>query len=303
MKWLSRSSWRRSCIWWSLECCCMVGHISRRWDLRVSWMAYRCSPVFQQTVVCNDSSPTITLMQQTNCDVINMYLKIINPDKQSELKVFTLKNPQSSWFATIVELRKHLVSQFGSKVVYPDSGLGYMRGQTKVWMHNESNLRYMYVWKMIEEGSNCTLWCDAYQKTSKKSHSDSDESDNEKCRHKRCRKASADNEKWKNWRLKTRLCPKHPYSIFIGQKWLMLVLPVVWMSRPLSLCSLVRQNLKWNVIDVAHAFGTVRHVHQSVSSVRQMTNQTLKKWARLQAPTKYKDMVVSQNIYALSLLH
>ena len=95
-------------------------------------MAYRCSPVFQQTVVCNDSSPTITLMQQTNCDVINMYLKIINPDKQSELKVFTLKNPQSSWFASIVELRKHLVSQFGSKVVHPDSGLGYMRGQTKV---------------------------------------------------------------------------------------------------------------------------------------------------------------------------
>ena len=36
---------------------------------------YRCSPVFQQTVACNDSNHAVTLMQQTNCDVTNVYLK------------------------------------------------------------------------------------------------------------------------------------------------------------------------------------------------------------------------------------
>ena len=127
---------------------------------------YRCSPVFQQTAVCNDGSPAVTFTQQTNnyCDMTNVHLKVINSDKKSDFKVFTLKNPQSSWFANIAELRKHLVLQFGSKVVSqdPDSGLEYMRGQTKVWIHNESDLRY--VWNMIE-GNNCTLWCDAYRES------------------------------------------------------------------------------------------------------------------------------------------
>ena len=84
--------------------------------------------------MCNDGSPAVTFTQQTNCDVTNMHLKVINPDKKSEFKVLTLKNPQSSWFACIAELRKHLVLQFGSKAVSqdPDSGLGYMRGPTKV---------------------------------------------------------------------------------------------------------------------------------------------------------------------------
>ena len=70
---------------------------------------------------------------------------------------------------------------FRSKVVSqdPDFGLGYMRGQTKCG----------YIMKvildMIDEGCNCTLWCDAYRNHQKKSHRipiDSDESDNEKCR-------------------------------------------------------------------------------------------------------------------------
>ena len=95
---------------------------------------YRCLPVFQQTAVCNDGSPAITFTQQTNCDVTNVHLKVINLDKKYKFKVFTLKNSQSSWFASIAKLRKHLVLQLGSKVVsqYPDSGLGYMRGQIKV---------------------------------------------------------------------------------------------------------------------------------------------------------------------------
>ena len=176
---------------------------------------YRCSPVFQQTAVCNDDSPAVTFTQQTNnyCDMTNVHLKVINPDKKSDFKVFTLKNPQSSWFASIAELRKQLVLQFGSKVVSqdPDSGLGYMRGQTKVWIHNESDLRY--VWNMIEEGNNCTLWCDAYRESSKKSHivpSDSDESDNEKSRHKRRKKVSALDEKRERIEgLKTKLRAKH----------------------------------------------------------------------------------------------
>ena len=92
---------------------------------------YRCSPVFQQTAVCNHGSPAVTFTQQTNCNVTNVHLKVINLNKKSEFRVFTHKNPQSGWFASIAELRKHLVLQFGSKVVSQDP-LGYMRGQTKV---------------------------------------------------------------------------------------------------------------------------------------------------------------------------
>ena len=56
-----------------------------------------------------------------------------------------------SWESTLFYI-------FGSKVVSqdPDFGLGYMRGQTKCG----------YIMKvildMIDEGCNCTLWCDAY---------------------------------------------------------------------------------------------------------------------------------------------
>ena len=174
---------------------------------------YRCSPVFQQTVVCNDSSHAVTLMQQTNCDVTNVYLKDLILTRTVWAQFSHLRTNSQVGLPVLLSCESTFVSQFGSKVVYPDSGLGYMRGQTKVWMH-------IYVWNMIEKGSNSTLWCDAYQETSKKSHSvpsDSDESDNEKCRHKWHTKTSAD-EKCKRIKgLKTKLRPKHSTAYTLGR--------------------------------------------------------------------------------------
>ena len=85
-------------------------------------------------------------------------VKVINPEKKSEYRVYTLKNVLSTYFDSLSELREQVASQLGSKVVSqrPELAIGYFSGQTKVWINE-------LVWQLIQKSSNTMLWCDGYQ--------------------------------------------------------------------------------------------------------------------------------------------
>ncbi len=99
---------------------------------------YGYPPVLAQAAVCTDSSASVILMQENNYGGVEArsttaHLKVINPDKKSDYKIF-LKNLDISWFVSMSELRGKLVSQFEAHTISqdPNYAIGYLNGQTKV---------------------------------------------------------------------------------------------------------------------------------------------------------------------------
>lgn len=139
---------------------------------------------------------------------------MINPDRKSDYKIFSLKNMESNWFASMVELRGKITSQFEAHVSQdPDFAIGYLKGQTKLWIQNESDLKD--VWDLLKKGSISTLWCDGHHTKQKPSEnaSDSEHSDSERPKRKKPRKGSAVEDKRERVEgIKAELCEKHGSS-------------------------------------------------------------------------------------------
>ena len=62
-------------------------------------------------------------------------IRVINPDKKSEYKTYTLRNLSSYSFTDLSHLKKEIASQLGDKVSSdPCSSVGYYKGQTRFWI-------------------------------------------------------------------------------------------------------------------------------------------------------------------------
>ena len=108
-------------------------------------------------------------------------IRVINPDKKSEYKTYNLRNLTAGSFSSVSGLKNEISSQIGDRVsVDPDFNLGYLKGQTKMWIRDDMDVEY--VGTMFAQGNTLTLWCDAPSEAPRKrSHqadsSDSDQSD------------------------------------------------------------------------------------------------------------------------------
>ena len=95
----------------------------------------------------------------------NYKVRIINPNKKSDVKVRLLHNFTSK-FKSIKAIKEVLLDQLEDLV--NSSGVfdvGYTEGsQQKIWLANKEDLLSMY--KVYPNGGNVTLWCDG--KSSKK---------------------------------------------------------------------------------------------------------------------------------------
>ena len=105
-------------------------------------------------------------------------IRVINPDKKSEYKTYTLTNLSSYSFTDLSHLKKEIASQLGDKVSSdPCSSVGYYKGQTRFWIRDDTDVKH--VGTMFSQGNSCTLWCDAVSQIVKKRKQkrDSDSSD------------------------------------------------------------------------------------------------------------------------------
>ena len=158
---------------------------------------------------------TSTIEQGNDC-----FLKVRNPDKKSEYRVYTLKNLLPSVFGNQDEHRKEILSKVGTKMVSqrPDFTMGYFSGQTKVWIKDQSDLKH--VRQLIKESSSTMLWCDGFQerllKRVHQSGQDSDDdtisstsgNDRSKSR-KKMKSDSCEDKRERIETLKTKLQSKH----------------------------------------------------------------------------------------------
>ena len=87
-------------------------------------------------------------------------IRVINPDKRSEYKTYTLRNLTGHSFADLGKLKGEITSQLGEKVSSdPDFSVGYYKGQTRFWIRDDADVKY--VGTIFNQGNACTLWCDA----------------------------------------------------------------------------------------------------------------------------------------------
>ena len=103
-------------------------------------------------------------------------VKIFNPNKKSKFCVEKMR--KYGTFKSPEELRSALNSEFGSLISDKDDfDVGYIkgRGQSKVWIKDEEDLKCMY--DMFSKNAEICLWCegcnDSYCGNSKKRKNDS----------------------------------------------------------------------------------------------------------------------------------
>ena len=92
-------------------------------------------------------------------------IRVINPDKRSEYKTYTLRNLSSQSFEDLNHLKREITSQLGDKVS-SDPDCGYCKGQTRLWIRDDADVKH--VGRIFSQGNTCTLWCDAVSLIPKK---------------------------------------------------------------------------------------------------------------------------------------
>ena len=140
-------------------------------------------------------------------------IKVINPDKRSEYKTYTLRNLSSRSFEDLICLKREITSQLGDKVS-GDPDCGYFKGQTRLWIRDDADVKH--VGTIFSKGNTCTLWCDAASLVAKKrkqrreSAESSDEESDRECKGKPPQKKSAlEERKERVEEVKSELREKH----------------------------------------------------------------------------------------------
>ena len=144
------------------------------------------------------TQPSIRLVSGTSQSgngqcAVKLNVRAINPAKKS--KTYILRNIACHKISTPTGLKEEILAQFGSDLVSDklDFPVGYVKGGTKVWIRNESDVQD--VWNFVRCGDNVSLWRHGVYvpSTSKKHHSsessgDSDDSSTKKPKKKKRRK-------------------------------------------------------------------------------------------------------------------
>ena len=87
-------------------------------------------------------------------------VKVINPTKRSETKLFMLHNVDMQQFSCPENVREVIADQLGEDIVSPGSQfeIGYFKGNKRVWVQNATDTKE--VQRLLRSGSQTvTLWC------------------------------------------------------------------------------------------------------------------------------------------------
>ena len=140
-------------------------------------------PQAQHVDLTGDRSPREhpTTSGQQERVLPSVSLKVINPDKKSDAKLYILRNIAWQHFSDPDKLRGFLMDQFrdqvSSNAVFD---FGYFRGNKRIWIRDKEDLRE--VQKMVQSDTHSvTLWCDGKtnERQAKRTSSDLNLSDSD----------------------------------------------------------------------------------------------------------------------------
>ena len=116
-----------------------------------------------------------TAIRQPEPMIPSISLKVINPDKRSEAKLYILRNVSWQHLSDPNKVRdffvEQLCDQISSNAVFD---FGYYRGNKRVWVRNNEDLKEVHKLLKSNDSHSVTLWCDgkADHRSAKRSGSD-----------------------------------------------------------------------------------------------------------------------------------
>ena len=117
----------------------------------------------------NPSQVASGLSQQTFMNpVLSVSVKVINPSKKSDTRLFILRNVELQKLKTPESMNNLLHSQLGQEIVAKESfKMGYFQGNKRVLVQNEDDIQEA-VKLLRSKGNHCvTLWCKGKSQASK----------------------------------------------------------------------------------------------------------------------------------------
>jgi hypothetical protein len=119
-------------------------------DVERSPARVQAQPTFNQAQSSSQSTPTL----------LSVPVKILNPDKKSEAKLYMLRDVDKDNLGTLTEFKERIFEQFGEEVVNDelDFEMGFYRNNKRVWVRSAADFND-YIKKAIRSSDNVTLWC------------------------------------------------------------------------------------------------------------------------------------------------
>ena len=132
---------------------------------------YHHAALAGNTITVDDSndverSPSRLQAQSTSSQaqsipsLLSVPVKIINPDQESEAKLYMLRNVDKENLGTLTDFKDMIFEQFGEEVVSSelDFEMGFYRNNKRVWVRSAADFND-YIKKAIRSSDNVTLWC------------------------------------------------------------------------------------------------------------------------------------------------
>jgi len=110
----------------------------------------------------SDKGPPVPKQQDSSTAAItvpSVSIKVINPDKKSESKLFILRNVELRRIETPESMRSLLTEKLGQDLVAKEPGfeMGYFQSNKCVWVRNQGDIKVVIT---VSKDSHCfTLWC------------------------------------------------------------------------------------------------------------------------------------------------
>ena len=92
--------------------------------------------------------------------VPSVSVKVINPSKKSDTRLFILRNVELQKLKTPESMKNLLLSQLGQEIVAKESfEMGYFQGNNCVWVRNENDSQEVVKLLRSKDNHCVTLWC------------------------------------------------------------------------------------------------------------------------------------------------
>ena len=106
----------------------------------------------------NPSQAASGLSQQTFMNPVPLVsVKVINPSKKSDTRLFILRNVKLQKLKTPENMKNLLLSQLGQEIVAKESSeMGYYK---RVWVQNEDDIQEVVKLLRSKDNHSVTLWC------------------------------------------------------------------------------------------------------------------------------------------------
>ena len=123
-----------------------------------------------------------TARPQSDRLIPSISLKVINPDKKSDAKLYILRNVSWQHLSSPDGVRSYFVDQLSEQVSSnPVFDFGYFQGNKRVWVRNNEDLKEVHKLLKTSDSHCVTLWCDgkADHRSAKRSVGDLNFSDSD----------------------------------------------------------------------------------------------------------------------------